>query len=164
MLPLNKSWFFSWRFYVSSNEYINYLPLKRRRREEEKDLGVIITNNCKPTQQRSKGHEQSRTDSHIFQVYRPRQLLSPVQSVYSSTSRILCPSLGSIHERRHQVVGESPKKSDQASQKHQKQAIRRDTSYVGPRIWNTLPMNLRTAGSFQEFKSGLKTYLFKLDI
>ena len=40
----------------------------------------------------------------------------------------------------------------------------RSFSYVGPKIWNTLPMNLRTAGSVQEFKSGLKTYLFNLDI
>ena len=37
-------------------------------------------------------------------------------------------------------------------------------SIAGPRLWNSLPMDIRKADSVQQFKSLLKTYLFKLDM
>ena len=40
----------------------------------------------------------------------------------------------------------------------------RSFSFAGPKLWNTLSMNLRMAGSIQQFKSGLQTYLYNLDI
>ena len=33
---------------------------------------------------------------------------------------------------------------------------------MGPRIWNGLPKNLREAASIEQFKSLMKTHLFKL--
>src|SRR6218665_2763023 len=35
-------------------------------------------------------------------------------------------------------------------------------SAAGPRCWNRLPAALRTAGSIDSFKTGLKTYLFSI--
>ena len=37
----------------------------------------------------------------------------------------------------------------------------RSFSKVGPTVWNSLPLSLRTAGNEATFKSSLKTYLFK---
>jgi hypothetical protein len=37
---------------------------------------------------------------------------------------------------------------------------RRAFSYHGPRLWNCLPLNIRSACSLSSFKSQLKTYLF----
>ena len=36
-------------------------------------------------------------------------------------------------------------------------------SIAGPRLWNSLPMNIRKADSVQQFQSLVKTYLFNLD-
>jgi len=33
-------------------------------------------------------------------------------------------------------------------------------SYYGPRLWNSLPENLRAAETVDVFKKGLKTHLF----
>src|SRR6218665_2087290 len=35
-------------------------------------------------------------------------------------------------------------------------------SAAGPRCWNRLPAALRTVGSIDSFKTGLKTYLFSI--
>ena len=40
----------------------------------------------------------------------------------------------------------------------------RSFSCAGPLLWNALPAHLRLATSVQEFKTGLKTHLFNLDI
>jgi len=37
----------------------------------------------------------------------------------------------------------------------------RAISHAGPRLWNLLPVNLRSCASLDAFKSGLKTHLFK---
>ena len=34
--------------------------------------------------------------------------------------------------------------------------------YAAPIIWNSLPVNVRNATSFDSFKIGIKTFLFKL--
>ena len=33
---------------------------------------------------------------------------------------------------------------------------------VGPKIWNNLPLEIKSCASVESFKSALKTYLFKL--
>ena len=38
----------------------------------------------------------------------------------------------------------------------------RGFSVVAPRLWNQLPLKLRTVTSADQFKTQLKTYLFKL--
>ena len=40
------------------------------------------------------------------------------------------------------------------------QVAARSFSAAAPRLWNTLPLNIRTAPSVNSFKSRLKTYLF----
>ena len=37
----------------------------------------------------------------------------------------------------------------------------RSFSYAAPELWNSLPLSLRSCPSINEFKSQLKTYLFK---
>ena len=36
-------------------------------------------------------------------------------------------------------------------------------SYIGPKLWNKLPVSIRTARSVKSFKKLLKTYLFPVD-
>ena len=37
---------------------------------------------------------------------------------------------------------------------------RRAFSYIAPRLWNKLPIEMRNARSFETFKSKIKTFLF----
>ena len=39
---------------------------------------------------------------------------------------------------------------------------RRAISYLGPKLWNKMPKALKEATSTEQFKSKLKTYLFRL--
>ena len=38
----------------------------------------------------------------------------------------------------------------------------RSFSFLAPTVWNSLPCDLRDISTLSEFKSGLKTYLFRL--
>ena len=69
--------------------------------EEEKDLGVIIIDNCKPTQQCSKAAAKATSSLGLIRKsfkYIDQDSFSVLYHVYraySSTSGILCPSLES---------------------------------------------------------------------
>jgi len=77
--------------------------------EEEKDLGVCVTPDLKPSthcgRAASKASISTWIDTSKFHIYRQRQFLDPIQILYQATPGILCAELVTKSNQRYYLFG-----------------------------------------------------------